>query len=27
YKISLHLFGGFLSFTFKTMRVIDNECA
>ncbi|EOL9866022.1 TPA: hypothetical protein ACHKI4_005635, partial [Escherichia coli] len=22
-----HLFGGFLSFTFKTMRVIDNECA
>ncbi|HFO9134310.1 TPA: hypothetical protein ACHXA2_001574, partial [Escherichia coli] len=20
-------FGGFLSFTFKTMRVIDNECA
>ena len=27
YKISLHLFGGFLSFTFKTMRVIDNKCA
>ncbi|ENO0421736.1 hypothetical protein ACAL74_004002 [Escherichia coli] len=27
YEISLHLCGGFLSFTFKTMRVIDNECA
>lgn len=26
YKFSLHLFGGFLSFTFKTMRVVDNEC-
>lgn len=26
YKFSLYLFGGFLSFTFKTMRVVDNEC-
>ena len=25
YEISLDLFGGFLSFTFKTMRVVDNE--
>ncbi|EHR8838390.1 hypothetical protein ABJ851_003927 [Shigella flexneri] len=25
YEISLHLFGGFLNFTFKTMRVVDNE--
>ncbi|HGY9377050.1 TPA: hypothetical protein ACNTX0_005409, partial [Escherichia coli] len=23
--ISLHLFGGFLNFIFKTMRVVDNE--
>lgn len=26
HKFSLYLFGGFLSFTFKTMRVVDNEC-
>ncbi|MCV4754274.1 hypothetical protein ACYCI3_28055, partial [Escherichia coli] len=25
YEISLHLFGGFLNFIFKTMRVVDNE--
>ncbi|HGC2879622.1 TPA: hypothetical protein ACSU08_004479, partial [Escherichia coli] len=24
-EISLHLFGGFLNFIFKTMRVVDNE--
>ncbi len=25
YNFSLNLFGGFLRFTFKTMRVVDNE--